>query len=143
MKKITVYQALSGNFPETPLWVDATDISAALETLKSFQVYIEPKPTKPKPIQSDNSEEIRQYADMIEVWQKEVEDWEKALTKSQLHNMQIDARMLDLVKRESGLIYVPEKYQNKVFSLAWSKGHYAGHYEVFLILRELVEIFLD
>jgi hypothetical protein len=37
--------------------------------------------------------------------------------------------------------YIPEKYRNRVWTVAWSKGHSEGFYSVYNQLIELIEIF--
>ena len=86
-------------------------------------------------------ERLRQLSNETEIWASEMQTYESEMATIRLHNMKVDALILAFIKKESGLNDIPEQYQNKVFSKAWSDGHSSGYYEVYQQLCELVEIF--
>lgn len=145
MINLTTEQALNNIFPNLPT-VDTLHIIDALKAMTEVKVCLDhsERPVKPWGLINESTpSEIREYADELEKWESDLEKWKEATEKCALYNMKVDAEIYSLIKERAGLTRVPEKYQNKVFSFAWSKGHSEGEYEVYLILCDLVELFLD
>jgi hypothetical protein len=108
--------------------------------LEKLRVSIQ-KPNKPiKPVDF-SSDSFRKYANDLETYETKLEEYQSNFTLGQIHNMKVDARILDFIKIESGLNNVPEQYREKLFRKAWSDGHSSGYYEVYQQMCELVEIF--
>jgi len=49
--------------------------------------------------------------------------------------------IIEYIKSESGLGKVPEQYRDKLYRIAYERGHSSGFYEVYQELCELVDIF--
>ena len=133
------------NFPVLPPSLNL--VGEVYETIRSAQdTLMVPHIQRPaKPKASTLSEGVaagmRKHADELEAWEAEMLAYNTSMGKIRMHNMKVDALILAFIKSESGLNDIPEQYQNKVFSKAWSDGHSSGYYEAYQQLCELVEIF--
>lgn len=117
------------------------EVYEAIQHLKSLQVYV-PKPSRPSATNHKlSSGELLELAEQTKVYEEAMIEYREDNGKATIHNIEVDALLNNLICEESGLRTIPEQYQNKVFSYAWSEGHSAGHYEVYNALVELVNIF--
>jgi len=113
-----------------------------IKLLEKLRVHVS-YPRKPDGggIKIKTAQEHREYADKLELYEKEMEEYKVQEKECNIHNLKVDSLILDFIKNEAGLNNIPEQYWNKVFSKAWSDGHSSGYYEVYQKLCELVEIF--
>jgi len=97
--------------------------------------------SKPTLNSKHSSTEVQEYSVKLREYealkrkQDEIDKLEKSIGKK------INAAEEDWVKSYCGLDSIPEKYQAKVWGLAWSRGHGCGMNEVKCELESLVEIF--
>jgi hypothetical protein len=105
---------------------------------------IEPYPEKPKKpvlLTGATSDDIRRYADSFAVYEGEFAEFEAKRIDYYKRKGDIEHMVADLIKSESGLDSIPEKYRDKIWSIAWEEGHSSGYHEVYQWLCKLVEIF--
>jgi len=110
-----------------------------IKTLENLRVHVS-RPSKPVN-KCQTKEEHREYADKLEQWEIEMEEYKVQENLCKIHNLKVESLILNFIKNEAGLNNIPDQYRNKVFSKAWSDGHSSGYYEVYQELCELVEIF--
>jgi hypothetical protein len=113
-----------------------------IKSLEKLRVHVS-RPSRPDSgcIKIKTAQEHREYADKLEQYEKEMEEYKVQDNMCKIHNLKVDTLILDFIKNEAGLNSIPEQYRNKVFSKAWSDGHSDGYYEVFMQLSELINIF--
>jgi hypothetical protein len=91
---------------------------------------------------SPSSKELKEAAAKVEEWEK-YDRKRKRLSKKRRDAVpNMGDICAEFIKIESGLKdKVPAKYQSKVYSFAWDKGHGSGYMEVYNYLLDLVNIF--
>lgn len=100
------------------------------------------RPTRPRLNDKHTAEDIRAYGEAFRKYEVELDNHENTVKQVQAYNAAINDELEKFLKEESGLnSSVPEKYRDKVWSLAWSDGHSNGYGEVYEYLRKYVEIF--
>lgn len=82
----------------------------------------------------DYATKLSEYEKVMEVYHKEKEQYKEACNV-------INNAIVEYIKQSSGLYNIPEKYQSKVYSLAYENGHSDGYYSVYYKLCDLVDIF--
>lgn len=106
------------------------------------KVEIPPYKSKPKNSNAKTPAELRALADDIEEWEKYEKKRNAAIRKSERDEANISELIEEFVKIDSGLTTkVPEKYRDKIYRIAWDRGHSCGFTEVYNYLVELVEVF--
>ena len=90
---------------------------------------------------SPKSKELRAYADAVEEYEKHEKKIRRAHQKQRNATPNSGELLIGLIKHESGLKDIPEKYQDKVYNYAYEQGHANGFHEVYNYLQELVNIF--
>jgi len=106
------------------------------------KVEIPPYKLKPKANNAKTPAELRALADEIEEWEKYEKKRKAAIRKSERSEADVSELIEDFVKIDSGLTTkVPEKYRDKIYRIAWDRGHGCGFSEVYNYLVELVEVF--
>lgn len=103
---------------------------------------IPPYKSKPKNNNAKTPAELRALADEIEEWERYEKKRNAAIRKSDRDEANISELIEEFVKVDSGLTtVVPEKYRDKIYRIAWDRGHSSGYSEVYNYLIELVEVF--
>ncbi len=97
------------------------------------------KPKEPKFPSGKGSEAIRVYADEYKEYEDKLDDFKVKQILYLAKRTEIDHEIAALITHESGLSDIPMQYRGKVWSLAHSKTD--NHYDAYLFLCELVEIF--
>lgn len=97
------------------------------------------KPRKPVLLTGANSEAIRAYADAFAEFEKKFAEFEVSRSEYYKRKSQVEAQVVELIKKESGFYSIPEKYQSKVWNFAWEEGN--GYYEAYNFLERMVDIF--
>jgi len=97
---------------------------------------------KPRLRLDSSAKEARTYANELEAWEKGKRKFDR-MKKTRNSVCPLAPSLIEgLIKIESGFFeHVPEKYQQKVYSLAYEHGHSSGMYEVYNYLCEMVDIF--
>jgi glutamate mutase epsilon subunit len=114
------------------------------ETIKEFDDYkhtVNKKPKRPILFNQNSLAEVKKYTESLEQYEKDLEVYNRSYEDYKLQNNKIEDLKERYIKEESGLNNIPEKYQSKVYSYAYQRGHYAGYDEVLNYLYDLVEIF--
>jgi len=100
------------------------------------------KPKKPYLNNSHTALEASEYAHNLANHEDSIIDYNN---KKSEYDKVLGERIViveEFIKLESGFyIVVPEKYQSKLYSFAYSEGHSSGYYDIYNKLSELVEIF--
>jgi len=118
-----------------------------LETEAREKVVVPEYQSKPKTsdfykkVNDPTAKELRAYADAVEEHEKYNRARERAQKKQRNATPNSGDLLVDFIKHESGLNDIPEKYQEKVYRIAYDRGHSSGYSEVYYYLQELVEIF--
>ncbi len=104
-----------------------------------------PYPNKPsKPVMERvgrESQAICVYADAMEKWEKDMEDYQEALAIYREALRKLDERFKQDVLCENGLAGHPKA--EKVWDLAWEEGHSSGYSEVANRVERLTELVKD
>ncbi len=98
-------------------------------------------PSKPIFKESFNSTEAKKYALLLKDYEKSIKHYSSELKKQSVITSQINEQILLFIKEQSGLDTIPDKYIDKVYSLAWDRAHSEGYYGVYCYLLDLVAIF--
>lgn len=99
------------------------------------------RPMKPTIEYGCSSIEAKQYAIDLEEWEKLEEEYKSKKLVCQRVENDINDVIIEYIKSESGLGKVPEQYRDKLYRIAYERGHSSGFYEVYQELCELVDIF--
>jgi len=99
------------------------------------------RPTKPNLPNKHTSDEVKEYTKKLELWESQMMGYEDILKKCKERSNVINTLIEKFIKKESGFDLIPEEYQDKIWSKAYSDGHSSGLYGVYLELTELVDIF--
>lgn len=113
-----------------------------IKLLEKLRVHVS-YPRKPDAagIKIKTAQEHREYADKLELYEKDMEEYKIQEKECRIHNQNVHELIEMLIKSQADFNSIPSQYQEKVFSKAWSDGHSDGYYEVYQELCELVEIF--
>lgn len=132
------------SFPRIPTTLELQnsegDVYYNIKMLEKLRVHVQ-RPSKPIQPKDTSSAGYREYADKLEQYEKELEEFEIQQKECGIHNTKVETLIKNYICEESGLNNIPDQYRNKVFSKARSDGHGEGHYAVYNQLCELVEIF--
>ena len=112
-----------------------------IEMAKRVMRYDFDRPKRPSLSDRPSADEARKYADLLETYELEKAEHDRAEGERREHNLKVEAAIVEYIKREAGLDSVPEKYRAKVWAKAWDEGHANGHGEVYGCLVSLVDIF--
>lgn len=131
------------NFPVLPTALPETgDVYQDIDNARHLKVDC---PNHPRPPQKPNSgaapKEYRIYADLLEKYDAAMVEYNTNRDIISKHNHEVDNLIENYIKAAAGLNDIPEQYRNKVWTLAYDRGHGSGYYVVFLQLLELVDIF--
>ena len=98
------------------------------------------KPVKPRLGKNATSVEAKVYAEALESWEKNMEDWRDKIKEYR----KIDNQLYMLFKRDAlddtGLTNHPKA--EKAWEMAWDRGHSSGYYEVYQQLCELSDLLI-
>ena len=96
------------------------------------------KPIKPNLAYEDcTSTTARKYADKLEVWEKEMENYKLQMDAYTAEEQRLMGQFYADALEESGLEKHPKS--NIIYSKAWEDGHSGGYSEVFNKLLDLAE----
>ena len=116
-------------------------VSKGIEMAESFRLLYPERLSKPYLQKTHTSAELKQYAILLEAWEKDnaayVEKRKEVQAQHRLVNEQIEL----FIKNQANFASIPTDKQDKVWSKAWEDGHSAGYHEVYLELCELVDLF--
>jgi len=100
------------------------------------------KPTPPtKGVGQLSSEELKSFTKEVESYEAAYEEYKIKRDAYQERENQIQSVITEYIKQESGLYSIPEKYQSRVWNLAYDTGHSDGFHTVFDQLCKFVSIF--
>lgn len=134
------------NFPILPNELpQLCDIYETIDQAKLLKVNFPSRPVKPvSPERKDRNAtpiDYRTYADLLEKYENDLEKYQTVYADVNAHNIMVDILIEKYIKSVSGLNDIPEQYQNKLWRLAYERGHSSGYYEVYQQLVDLVDIF--
>jgi hypothetical protein len=118
-----------------------TDNSNAIQFALNERKGYPQKVVKPSLKNNPTSQEAKEFAENLEKYEKEIEDYNTRKREVQEYNSEIEGLIIDFIKEESGLNSIPEQYREKVYYYAWQQSHSDGYYSVFCTIQNLVEIF--
>lgn len=132
MKQITIKQLkLQGNIQEAINW--------AYDQINAYEL-LPPKRPESLPHNATSAQalnynnELREFEELYKKYQEDFETWK------QYRDYTINLIVL-FIKKQAYFDIVPLEYQNKVYNMAWERGHSSGYYGVYQELCELVELF--
>lgn len=101
------------------------------------------RPRKPDAPKSNASpQDYRDYASALEVYANEQEEYDRLNREYRERRMDLETIVQKFIWKNTGLdTVVPEKYRDKVWSLAYNLGHSYGYSEIQNHLIDLVDIF--
>ena len=117
------------------------DVYKAIEYARNILTGYPIRPHKPMLINNANSDQVRVYANLLEKYELDLENYNKLDKEYSKYINQVHGIVVDFIKEESGFNDIPACYQSKVYSYAYDRGHGGGMYEVYQVLVNLVEIF--
>jgi hypothetical protein len=97
------------------------------------------RPKEPKFPAGANSDAIRVYADTFKEFEDKLDGFKAEQMMYLAKKTEIEHEIAVLITHKSGLSSIPMQYRGKVWNLAHSKTD--NHYDAYLFLCELVEIF--
>lgn len=77
----------------------------------------------------------------MEEYEIAIAEWDLLVPKMRQHNIQVEQLIRKFIEYHVNISIVPEQYRDKLWNLAWSRGHSSGYAEIAGALSELVEIF--
>ena len=123
----------SGQFYEAEEFINST--------LNSIAKYPN-KPFEPKLLNSHTSNEAHIYAEALKKYEKQMVEYNKQALLCKEIRIKLYSAFEMYIEEESGLnSIVPKQYRKKVSSKAYSYGHSSGYYDIYVQLKELVDIF--
>ena len=132
MKQITIEQLeLQGDIQEAIKWA-----------YNQIDAYTPRPPKRPESlpqnvtsIQALNySNKLQEFEELDQKYQEDFEAWEQYRDST--------INLIELfIKKQADFNIVPLQSQNKVYNMAWERGHSSGYYGVYQELCELVELF--
>ena len=99
-----------------------------------------------KPVLKDNhtSKDVEEYLILLKEYEKKSENFSKEIDElTKVTEFINDTLKIEAEKFACLDSIVPIKYQSKVKSLAWERGHSSGYSEYYIQLLSLVEIFKE
>jgi hypothetical protein len=99
------------------------------------------RPVKPRLPKDHTAEEVRGYADALEVWESLQSDYHHQLDLYRAETFRLENQFKKDALEELGLTDHPKA--DKIYSKAWDQGHYAGLNEVWVCLQNLADLFED
>jgi len=111
------------------------------EIHKNSEKYPE-KPRKPYLKNSGYLVEVKEYSEKLEQYEKDIIDYDKIMIEYRNSENERNSIIENFIKTKSEFYErVPEKYQKKVYRLAYSNGHSGGYSEVYNTLIDIIDIF--
>lgn len=99
-------------------------------------------PNRPRSYRLETPQEYRDYASSLELYANEKEEYGKLIKEYRERRMDLETIVQKFIWKNTGLdTVVPEKYRDKVWSLAYDLGHSYGYSEIQNHLIDLVDIF--
>jgi hypothetical protein len=121
---------------------DFASVSEACEYIKSLYPEYPKKPAKPAYSSLKTSAHARQYADELDAWEESRKKYEADHGAYMDKVNHLNELLETHIKDVAGVSMVPKQYRDKLWSLAWDRGHSSGYSEVYNELSLLVDIFL-
>lgn len=125
---------------------DITDISAKLDWLNSQKKYITLSRRKigqmPK---NPTAQDYRNAAEELERYEATYNEAKKLEEEYKPHNKTVQQAIHDLIEDESGLkdLDIPDWQKSKIRVLAYDQNNGSGYYNYYLILKNLVDLFVE
>ena len=117
-------------------------VSETIDSIQKNSIEYPNKPRKPYLEKKHSLEEVKEYSKKLEIYEKEIPLYEKILDEYSKKQGERNSVIENFIKKESGLLdNVPEKYQKKAYSLAYTNGHSGGYCEIYNNLVDIIEIF--
>ena len=113
----------------------------AIKYAEEQYVVCPPTPRKPKLTNYATSSEVFEYGKRLAEWEVETEAYKVAHNNWMENKRKIDSIIESFIMESASISVVPKQYREKLYSKAWSDGHSNGFYEVYMILKSLIEIF--
>ena len=120
---------------------DCSNVGEAIELAMTFNLEYPTKPIKPILPKIHNSTDVNRYQSDLKAYEVLEEKYKEERTAYQVNSAEIDAIIKEYLLIETGVSKLPELQRDKVWRKAWEDGHSAGHYEVYLELSSLAELF--
>lgn len=123
------------------LFNDYQSVCHIIERAEDFKQSHPATPYKPRLKDNATSDEVREYAKLLEEYEKSYEEYKLEHLRVRDFNMEVENEIESFIKDISGLNDIPEKSRDKVWYKAYQDGHSSGIYSVYQELCELVELF--
>lgn len=96
------------------------------------------KPSKPKLPVNHTALDAKNHAESMTWWESEMEAYRENIGKYRSEEQRLLAKFKEDVLEYCGISNHPKA--EKLYAIAWDKGHSAGLYEVYLEVDELSEL---
>jgi hypothetical protein len=119
------------------------DVYKAIQYAHSLKIELPTKLIKPILKDKHTSTEVLEYSKKLELYEISMITYKEKVEQTRELEYKIFDIVIEYIKLQSGLYdYVPVDKQNKVYSLAYERGHSEGYYGVYQQLDELVDLFM-
>jgi len=117
-------------------------VSETVEYCIEKMLHYPERPKKPVLAHLHSSKDVEKYQKELIEYENNIISYNEKRKEINDYNSKIEGVLIEYLKERSGLYkVVPKQYQDKVYARAYSDGHSYGHYEVYLKLCNLIEIF--
>lgn len=97
------------------------------------------RPTQPRMGNNLNAEQIRHHADLVEQYEKDMEDYNVKKKAYDQRRAELNEEFRQDLLAEFGFTNHPKA--DKIFWYVWERGHSAGYQEVYGCMSEIAELF--
>ena len=120
------------------------DVYKAIQYAQSLKPEYPQRITKPVlSAKSVTSVDALKYAKELELYEISMITYKEKAEQTKELEKKINVIIIEYIKDMAGLYnYVPVDKQDKVYSLAYDRGHSEGFYAVYQQLEELVDLFM-
>jgi hypothetical protein len=100
------------------------------------------KPKKPKLSIAHTADEAEEYSILLREYEESMDEYSVKVNEIKKYNSELE-RLKEAALKDESEFYaiVPEKYQDKVYALAYDEGHAYGYSEIYSKLLKLMQIF--
>ncbi len=99
------------------------------------------RPTQPRISSTATATQIRAHADLVEQWEKDMLEYRKMKDAYDQRKSDLEEQFKQDALEEVGLKGHPKA--DKIYAYAWREGHAHGFSDVFSVLSDIAELFLD
>lgn len=100
------------------------------------------RPAKPvMPRDMTDIDEVSEYSRIVQVYEKELRNFNERLSNYNAECEKIETRFRNELEIEFKTTDHPKA--ERIFQMAWARGHYAGKEEVALTYRDLMDLLND